>query len=214
MGRGAERKKRWKRNKRLQGLAWSEIQGPSRGAGGGVGFGSISTNFSAPLFQSTAATTNLPFLFSLGSRDNDATTERNEGERKRKREEEEAESQKAREEKEINEELLNSSGDSNVDRTYENEEEDTTIQSLQKLLTMAKQSPDLEEENIEKDIEHILMEHEERKKRCKTICREGRERFREKVLERFDNRCVVTGCEVHPLSAQTQCLFLDDSLVG
>jgi len=52
------------------------------------------------------------------------------------------------------------------------------------------------EENIEKDIEHTLAERDERKRR-KVVCRDGRERFREKALERFDKRCVVTGCAVH-----------------
>ena len=73
-----------------------------------------------------------------------------EGERKRKREETEAERKEIQEDKEITEELLNSSDDAGYVSDQTNE--DDSIQSF-KMLLAAKQTPE-----VEKDIENILAE--------------------------------------------------------
>jgi len=178
MGRGADKKKKWRHRKRNQGWSWNEIQGPRHSSSG--------ASFSSCSAQSGTATTTSYFAVVFPSIAEAATQD--EGERKRKREETEAERKEIQEDKEITEELLNSSDDAGYVSDQTNE--DDSIQSF-KMLLAAKQTPE-----VEKYIENILAERDEQKKRRKIVCREGREKFRERVMARYDNRCVVTGCTV------------------
>jgi len=175
MGKGADRKRKWARNKRLGGWSWSEIHGKRirghRGLGAGV---ALLNRIPNPLSALTS------FSQIIEIKPNQISLKRKKG-LKNSEEKEESEEEEMQEREELSEAYDNSGG------FLEDE--------LADLYEDKSGNPFALDETPQARLAKIMLKIDHKKKRL-TTKRENATKFHRKIYAKYGGVCVITGTKV------------------